>query len=214
MTQLRRAPRARDDGVPSRLIAYPLSKRILDKLVASVLIVAVAPLFLVATVAAALASKGRPFRCECRVSRGRTFELLKFRTVRLGLAGELRLLERDPVNLTWAGRWLLKPWYLDEMPQLLNVLRGDMSIVGPRAWPPDMVDQQVATGLDYRLRIMAGLTGPAQATKGMGESRYVDLDLFYVEKCKTLRGWALVRYDLGVIARSLRVLARREGLTY
>ena len=130
------------------------------------------------------------------------------------MAGELRLLERDPVNLTWAGRWLLKPWYLDELPQLLNVLRGDMSIVGPRAWPPDMVDQQVATGLDYRLRIMAGLTGPAQATKGMGGSRYVDLDLLYVEKCKTLRGWALVRYDLGVIARSLRVLARREGLTY
>ena len=195
------------------MIAYPLSKRILDKLVASVLIVAVAPLFLVATVAAALASKGRPFRRECRVSRGRRFELLKFRTVRLGLAGELRLLERDPVNLTWAGRWLLKPWYLDELPQLLNVLRGDISLVGPRPWPPDLVERQVAEGKDYRLRIMAGLTGPAQVTKG-GDQLYADLDERYVEECRNLRGWSLVRYDLGILRQTVRVLARGEGLNY
>jgi lipopolysaccharide/colanic/teichoic acid biosynthesis glycosyltransferase len=151
---------------------------------------------------------------EERISRGRRFELLKFRTLRVGTAGEPRLAERDPANLTWAGRWILKPWYLDELPQLINVLRGDISLVGPRPWTPAMVEKQVADGVDYRLRIVAGLTGPAQVTKGVEGTRYVEHDLDYVEKCRTLTGWALVRYDLGILVKTLRVIARGEGLDY
>ncbi len=165
-------------------------------------IVTLSPLLLVASVAA-FASGGRIFRTEPRISRGRTFRLLKFATTK-----------PDSDELTWAGRRLLRPWYLDELPQLFNILRGDMSFVGPRAWPPSMVERQVAEGLDYRLRTMAGLIGEAQATKGVAGTRYVDLDLHYVAQCRALGGLALVRYDFGIIARSLRVLARGEGLTY
>jgi lipopolysaccharide/colanic/teichoic acid biosynthesis glycosyltransferase len=157
---------------------------------------------------------------EPRVSRGRTFDLLKFRTLRPDALAELRrsggharLYEADPVNLTWVGRRILKPWYLDELPQLLNVLRGDISLVGPRPWPPEMVERQIAEGQDYRNLIVAGLTGPAQVTKGRGVP-YADLDLEYVERCRTLGGWALVRYDLGILRRTLRVIARGEGLNY
>ncbi len=78
--------------------------------------------------------------------------------------------EADEANLTWAGRRLLKPWYLDELPQLWNVLRGDMSLVGPRPWPPSMVANQVAKGLTYRNEFVAGWTGPAQVQKGVTES--------------------------------------------
>ena len=108
---------------------------------------------------------------------------------------------------------MLKPWYLDELPQLLNVLRGDISLVGPRPWPPEMVERQVGEGLTYRNEVRAGLTGPAQVTKGSG-LRFADLDLRYVEKVRRLRGFALVRYDLGILWSTLRVIARGEGLSY
>jgi lipopolysaccharide/colanic/teichoic acid biosynthesis glycosyltransferase len=157
---------------------------------------------------------------EPRVSRGQVFGLLKFRTLRRDVLeqmraaeGHARLYEADPGNLTWTGRRLLKPWYLDEVPQLLNVLRGDISLVGPRPWPPEMVQRQVAEGRDYRNRIPAGLTGPAQVTKGEGIP-FEDLDSRYVEACGTLSSWALVRYDLQILGQTLAVMARGEGLNF
>jgi lipopolysaccharide/colanic/teichoic acid biosynthesis glycosyltransferase len=127
--------------------------------------------------------------------------------------GHARLYEAEPANLTWAGRRVLKPWYLDELPQLLNVLRGDISLVGPRPWPPEMVERQIATGHDYRNHVIAGLTGPAQVTKG-GERLYEELDLEYVRLCRTLGSWALLRYDVGILAQTVRVIARGEGLNF
>ena len=164
--------------------------------------------------------RGGLFYREPRISRGRLFGLLKFRTLRRDAleqmrvtGGHARLYEADPGNLTWAGRRLLKPWYLDEVPQLLNVLRGDISLVGPRPWPPEMVRRQVAEGRDYRNRILAGLTGPAQVTKGEGIP-YDDLDSRYLERSGTLSSWALVRYDLQILWQTLVVIARGEGLNY
>jgi lipopolysaccharide/colanic/teichoic acid biosynthesis glycosyltransferase len=163
------------------------------------------------------ADRGPILYREARVSRGRTFGLLKFRTLRIDVlaaaAGHARPLEHDPDNLTWSGRRLLKPWYLDELPQLFNVLRGDLSLVGPRPWPPELVERQVAEGEDYRTRIVAGLTGPAQVTKGSGQ-RYADLDLRYVHACDTLGAWSLLRYDVRIIRRTIAVIARGEGLEY
>ena len=76
-----------------------------------------------------------------------------------------------------------------------------------------MVAKQVAEGLSYRNEIPAGLTGPAQVTKGSG-LRYADLDLTYVERCRSLGSWALLRYDLTILWRTLGVSARGEGLSY
>lgn len=164
--------------------------------------------------------RGGFFYREPRVSRGRLFGLLKFRTLRRDVLDQMRaanaharLYEADRDNLTWTGRRLLKPWYFDEVPQLLNVLRGDMSLVGPRPWPPEMVRRQVAEGRDYRNRVPAGLTGPAQVTKGEG-IRYEDLDSRYVEAWSTLSNWALVRYDLQILGQTLAVMARGEGLNF
>src|SRR5438105_6114837 len=124
---------------------------------------------------------------ERRISRGREFGLLKFRTLRVEVLaalpadGYVRLAEADTGNLTRAGR-LLKRWYLDELPQLVNILRGDLSLVGPRPWPVAMVREQVAEGHDYRNFVQAGWTGPAQVTKGMPDPvGYAALDLAYVE---------------------------------
>ncbi len=199
------------------------SKRALDVIVAGGLLLLLVPLLLVVLAAFALdvlvapQDRGPLLYRERRVSRGRPFDLLKFRTLRADVleraAGHARLLEADAANLTWVGRKLLKPWYLDEAPQLLNVLRGDISLVGPRPWPPELVERQVAEGLSYRNEIPAGLTGPAQVTKGSGR-RFADLDLVYVERLRTLSSAGLVRYDLEILVRTLRVIARGEGLSY
>ena len=138
-------------------VPYPLAKRLLDKGVAVGLAVALAPAFAVALGAMGVdmlrerRDRGPLLYRERRISRGREFDLLKFRTLRSDVLerapeGErhARLLEGDESNLTWAGRRVLKPWYLDELPQLVNVLRGEMSLVGPRPWPPSMVANQIA----------------------------------------------------------------------
>ena len=201
----------------------PLPKRLLDLVAAGGLLVVLSPLFAAVLIAFALdavlrpADRGALFYREQRISRGRTFGLLKFRTLQADVlersAGHARLLEVDPANLTWVGRRVLKPWYLDELPQLWNVVRGDISLVGPRPWPPELVERQRAEGLTYRDELTAGLTGPAQITKG-SDKRYADLDLAYVERCRRLGSWALVRYDLGILARTVRVIFRGQGLSY
>lgn len=191
------------------------------------LVVLLSPLFAVAYASIALdrllsrRDRGPWLYRERRVSRGRDFTLLKFRVLRrdvvsgIGDGEHARQYEADSANLTWAGRRVLKPWYLDELPQLFNVLRGDMSLVGPRPWPRDMVARQLAEGTDYRNRVRAGWTGPAQVQKGAVETaHYTQLDVAYVDALRTWSGPRLVRYDLGILWRTVRVLARGEGLRF
>jgi lipopolysaccharide/colanic/teichoic acid biosynthesis glycosyltransferase len=198
-------------------------KRAFDVVVSSALLILLSPLELLALAAISIDMAAEPrdrgsfFYREPRVSRGKTFELLKLRTLRSDVladaAGHARLLELDPGNLTWAGRRILKPWYLDELPQLLNVLSGDISLVGPRPWPPALVERQVAEGYDYRNRVAAGLTGPAQIAKGSGRA-YLDLDLEYVSRLERMSSWQIIREDLRILRRTIGVLARGEGLEY
>ena len=200
----------------------PHPKRILDVAGATFLLVVLLPLELAVLAAYAAdvllspRDRGALFYREPRVSRGRTFGLLKFRTLRMEVlahaAGHARPLEADPSNLTWLGRRVLKRWYLDELPQLWNILRGDLSLVGPRPWPPELVERQRAEGLTYRDDLTAGLTGPAQLTKGSSR-RYADLDLEYLDRTRRLKAWGLVRYDLKILVLTIRLMARGEGLS-
>lgn len=207
---------------------YPRLKRVTDKAVAAAVLIVVSPAISVVLVAMAVdmlvapRDRGAFLYREPRISRGCEFDLLKFRTLRreaLGTqAGEeahARLLEADAGNLTWAGRRVLKPWYLDELPQLLNVLKGDMSLVGPRPWPPSMVRQQVSNGLEYRNLVVAGWTGPAQVQKDVtAPARYTELDLSYVDACRTWSGPRVVRHDLGILWQTVKLMARGEGLRF
>jgi len=206
---------------------YPRLKWLTDKAVSGTLLVVLAPVFALAAggmgvdMLVARRDRGSWLYREVRISAGREFGLLKFRVLRSDVLASLRddeharMYEADSENLTWAGRRLLKPWYLDELPQLFNVLRGDMSLVGPRPWPPELVKGQVAGGQDYRNHVKAGWTGPAQVQKGSVEtSAYSDLDIAYVEACRSWSEVRLVRYDLAILWRTLRVLLRGEGLRY
>ena len=209
------------------MASYPAAKRVLDVAIALPLLVVLAPVFAFLFVAMGIdmlrcaRDRGPWLYREERISRGRVFDLLKFRTLRrAALAGmdpasHARMLEADEGNLTWAGRRLLKPWYLDELPQLWNVVRGDMSLVGPRPWPLPMVANQVAQGLTYRNEFVAGWTGPVQVEKGITEpADYQQLDLGYVRACREDRAAAIVRRDVVLLWRTVRVLARGEGLRF
>jgi lipopolysaccharide/colanic/teichoic acid biosynthesis glycosyltransferase len=201
-------------------VTAPRSKRALDVAVSGVMLVGLAPLGAVVLGAVGLdmlrcpRDRGRLLYRERRISRGRSFDLLKFRTLRedvlVEAEGHVRPYE-SVSNLTWAGRRVLKPMYLDELPQLWNVLRGEMSLVGPRPWPPELVDRQLARGFDYRLRVPAGWTGPAQVGKGRAQD-YEQLDLAYVELLETRSGWDVVRHDVGVLRETVRTMLRGEGL--
>ena len=209
------------------MASYPAAKRMLDVAIALPLLVVLAPVFAFLFVAMGIdmlrcaRDRGPWLYREERISGGRVFDLLKFRTLRrAALAGmdpasHARMLEADEGNLTWAGRRLLKPWYLDELPQLWNVVRGDMSLVGPRPWPLPMVANQVAQGLTYRNEFVAGWTGPVQVEKGITKpADYQQLDLGYVRACREDRAAAIVRRDVGLLWRTVRVLARGEGLRF
>ncbi|MGE5689810.1 MAG: sugar transferase [Pseudomonadota bacterium] len=208
-------------------VPYPAAKQALDKAVALALLVAAAPV-LVAAVALNLVGAVRDRRDrgpllyrERRISAGREFDLLKLRTLRRDALARVRaegsyarLAEADETNLTWAGR-ILKRWYLDELPQLLNVLAGEMSLVGPRPWPLSMVAEQRARGLDYRDRVVAGWTGPAQIRKDRAEAvRGADLDLAYAEAVRTLPPLRLLATDVRILAETVRLLARGQGLRF
>ena len=154
------------------MTSYPTPKLVLDKTLSAALLIVLSPVFAFLLVAMGLDAllrqrdRGPWLYREPRVSRGREFDLLKFRTLRRDVLDEIdpaeshaRLHEADETNLTWAGRRLLKPRYLDELPQIWNVFRGDMSLVGPRPWPPAMVATQVEKGFTYRNEFVAGWTG-------------------------------------------------------
>lgn len=206
-------------------VPYPFPKRMNDKVLAGLLLVLLTPVFVFVSGAIGLGmllsrrDRGPWLYRERRISRGREFDLLKFRVLRRQALeraeGHSRLLEDDVENLTWAGRRILKPWYLDELPQLINILRGDMSLVGPRPWPVSVTKEQVATGLDYRNRVIAGWTGPAQVQKGLVETfHYTELDLAYVEACRTWPSARLVRYDLVLLWKTVKLMVRGEGLEF
>ena len=220
--------RADSRAAQTAAVPYPLAKQVFDRVVAAILIFATTPLLLVAVLLLGLdilfvpRDRGPWLYRERRVSRGREFDVLKFRVLRASALADLagkpdsyaRLYEQDSSNLTWAGS-IIKRIYADELPQLFSVLRGEMSLVGPRPWPVSMVERQVAEGQDYRLRVTAGWTGPAQVRKDSGtKAQSTALDLEYVHLCQTLGGLRLLRYDLGVLRQSIGTMLRGRGLRF
>ena len=209
-------------------VPYPLAKLVFDRVIAAILVFAAIPVLLVAVLLMGLdmlfvrRDRGPWFYRERRISRGREFDVLKFRVLRTSALADLarnpgsyaRQYEQDTSNLTWAGS-IIKRIYADELPQLFSVLRGQLSLVGPRPWPVSMVEKQVADGYDYRLRTTAGWTGPAQVRKDLGKKgESTRLDLQYVDLCRTLGGLKLVRYDLGILRQSIATMLRGRGLQY
>lgn len=193
--------------------AEAVIKRLLD-LVGS-LALAVALLILLPFLALAIwiDSPGPVFYRQQRVGwRGRPFTVLKFRSMAPDAEpdGEAQWAAKDDPRVTRVGR-LLRRTRLDELPQALNVLRGEMSLVGPRPERPEFVErlQQVVPFYRVRLAVKPGLTGWAQINYGYGDSvesalTKLQYDLYYL---KHQSFW----FDLLILARTVHVVLRMKG---
>lgn len=197
-----------------------MSKRIFDIVLSFMGIILLAPLLSALTVMVWASDRGRPFFLQERVGRaGRPFRIIKFRSMRVG-AERMgpSITGAQDTRITRLGR-ILRNWKLDELPQLFNVLKGDMSLVGPRPEVP----RYVAFYTDEQRRVLAyrpGITDLAtlkfRDEEGM-LARAEDAEKFYREYCipkkielnMTYAANASVLRDIGLIIRTLLAIGRR-----
>jgi lipopolysaccharide/colanic/teichoic acid biosynthesis glycosyltransferase len=183
-------------------------KRLLDVTLSLVLVVASAPLVALAALAVRLESRGDPIYRQTRVGLGgEPFEIYKLRTMVAGAEFEgagLGIAQGD-YRITRVGN-LLRRYSLDELPNLWNVLRGEMSIVGPRPTLQHQVDQYTERQRG-RLAVKPGITGWAQINgrASLPWPQRIELDLWYVEH----RSLAL---DLRILSRTLGLVAKGSGI--
>src|ERR1043166_4902563 len=145
---------------------HNVAKSSLDFVCALLLLVLTSPIILVAAIAVKLTSRGPVFYSQTRTGKnGKPFTIFKIRTMTHNcesLTGARWACEGDP-RITWIGNWLRRT-HIDELPQLWNVLRGEMSLVGPRPERPEFVVGLEQAFPDYRKRLAVkpGLSGLAQ----------------------------------------------------
>ncbi len=182
--------------------------RVLDIMLAGIGLVLAAPLLLIAAVAIKFDSRGPVIYRQRRVGKdGQQFEVYKLRTMRLGadpVGVGTPVLEDDP-RVTRVGG-LLRRFSLDEIPNLVNVLRGELAIVGPRPTLAAQVERYTERQR-RRLEVRPGITGWAQVNgrAGIPWEERIELDVWYVDN----RSLAL---DLRILARTARLLLTGHGL--
>lgn len=181
-------------------------KRGFDILVAGLMLLMTSPVWLPAAILIKLTSPGPLFFVQERSGRqGRIFHPLKFRSMRGGRRPDAKeIVALDHPEVTAVGKWIRR-LKIDELPQLLNVLRGEMSLVGPRPTLPD----QVAAYDDFRrqrLLVRPGLTGLAQVhgNTTLSWDERILYDIAYVRRCS-------FGLDIWIMLRTLWVVLRGEA---
>jgi lipopolysaccharide/colanic/teichoic acid biosynthesis glycosyltransferase len=179
-----------------------------DILIATVALVVLAPFLIVAAIAIKLGSRGPVVYRQRRVGRaGREFEMWKLRTMVEGSdpVGVGTVVSRDDPRVTAAGRFLRRT-SLDEVPNLVNVLRGEMAVVGPRPTIPAQVDDYTPRQ-SRRHEVLPGITGWAQVQgrAGIPWEERIELDVYYVDH----RSAAL---DARILLRTVWLVITAQGL--
>ena len=188
---------------------YDAVKRVLDVAAAAVALVVLSPVFLVVAVLVRLKS-GAPvvFRQQRPGKGGRIFTLYKFRTMRDAAPGTtgVEAVASDAERLTPFGK-TLRATTLDELPQLLNVLKGDMSVVGPRPLLPEYLDRYNGEQA-RRHEVRPGITGWAQVNgrNAVSWDERFKMDVWYVDH----RSFSL---DARILFKTLRAIVSREGVS-
>ncbi|HYJ22504.1 MAG TPA: sugar transferase [Solirubrobacterales bacterium] len=182
--------------------------RVLDLLIAAVALVVLSPFLLAAAIAIKLGSRGPIVYRQRRVGHnGAEFEMWKLRTMEQGSdpVGVGTVVTRDDPRVTAAGRFLRRT-SLDEVPNLVNVLRGEMAIVGPRPTIPAQVDDYTPFQ-NRRHEVLPGITGWAQVQgrAGIPWEERIELDVEYVDR----RSLSL---DTRILAKTLWLVVTGKGL--
>lgn len=191
-------------------VEQELIKRIMDIVISVIGLVLCSPLMLITAIAIKIEDGGDVFYQQKRATfGGRVFNIVKFRSMRPEVGGIHRSVTCDDDRITKVGR-VIRKYRIDEIPQLWNVLRGEMSIVGPR---PEMLENmdkytEELPLFAYRLRVRAGMTGMAQVYGRYNSSPRdkIIMDLLYIENYS-------IWLDIKLILRTLLVLLRPERST-
>ena len=190
--------------------AERVAKRAMDILISAIVLLILSPLMLLIAAAIKLEDGGPIFFRQKRLTRnGREFDILKFRSMVVDAekyAGAVLATDNDP-RITRVGR-IIRPFRIDELPQLLNILKGDMSIVGPRPERKVIADEYCKDipEFAYRLKVRGGLTGYAQIYGKYNTSAYdkLRLDLMYIENYSLL-------LDIKLMILTIRILFSKES---
>jgi lipopolysaccharide/colanic/teichoic acid biosynthesis glycosyltransferase len=183
-------------------------KRLLNVAIASIAILILLPVFLAIALLVRLSSPGPIlFRQERLGKLGTTFTIYKFRTMvdgAVNIGAGLNTFKGDP-RITPVGKFL-REYHLDELPQLFNVLKGDMSLVGPRPLLP-LELPKYSDRQKRRLLVSPGITAWEAVNGGLDNTREqrIELDLWYVDRWNF---WI----DLLILARTIPVVLRKEGV--
>ena len=195
-------------------IEQRLGKRIMDIVITTLCLILTSPIFLVIALSIKICDGGPVLYKQKRLTiGGKVFDIYKFRSM-VPNAEELegaRLAKKEDSRITPVGK-VLRRFRLDELPQLLNILKGDMSLVGPRPERPELAEQicKDIPEFSYRLKVKAGLTGFAQVVGKYNTSPYdkLELDLMYISK------YSLI-FDLKILLMTPKMLFikdRTEGV--
>lgn len=202
-----------------------LLKYTMDKIFAALFLCILSPLFVLIAVSIKLEglffpeARGPVLVSEPRISEGREFLMYKFRKVKKKVLDSLKdkepgmysfvWFQSDSENLTHIGN-ILKKFYFDELPQLFNVLRGDISLVGPRPRPLVEYYGELKEGIVYRKIMRCGLTGLVAINKDLVEEKEI-LDAEYFEKYSSLPPLKLLLYDMLIMIKTVGLVLRARG---
>ncbi|MBR6995652.1 MAG: sugar transferase [Ruminococcus sp.] len=182
-----------------------LIKRTFDVIFSLIALIPAAPFMILAAVAVKLYDRGPVFYKQKRLTlNGREFYVYKFRSMIVDAEkdGKARLATEEDERITPVGK-ILRKFRVDEFPQLLNILKGDMSVVGPRPERPELTEEykKEMPEFGFRLKVKAGLTGYAQVTGAYDTTPYdkLKMDLMYIENYS-------IRLDLQIILMTIKTM--------
>ena len=119
--------------------------------------------------------------------------------------------ELDGKSMIFVGH-ILQKIYIDELPQLVSIFKGDISFVGPRPVNLEVYNNLMGRGITTKKVIKTGLTGSFQSHKGEGGKSDLELDTEYIEFCKNNPSYKIVLNDIKIILRTLKIIFRAEGI--
>lgn len=188
---------------------YSKIRRVIDFIISLLSLVIVIPIILITSIFIMLESPGNPFYVQSRMGfMGKEFNLIKLRSMRTDAEKNgAQWADKNDSRITKVGRFIRKT-RIDELPQIFNVLKGEMSIIGPRPERKIFVEEFVKYIPDFpkRLEVKPGLTGWAQVNGGyeITPEEKLRLDLFYIENRRFL-------LDVKIVLRTIQIIFTGEG---